>query len=324
METVESLKRRIGSVQDLHSVVRTMKSLAAVNIRQYEKAVESLDEYFRTVELGLQAALHRKPMGAALDGSGRRPRLGAVVFGSDQGMCGQLNEAVYAHAREQAEVLGEGLGPAPVVAVGERVWSLLDAEGVAVEHTFAVPGSVSAIGPLVQDLLLHLEGWTREQGVSHIYLFFTKLVSGSSGEPRTVRLAPIDRQWLEEIGAQGWQGPSLPMHRLEWRSLFSGLVSQYMFVALFRAMCQSLASENASRLAAMQGAEKNIQEQLGELQTRFHQMRQMSITEELLDIVAGFEALKEDEEEDGEHGDQDEDDARERTGRDQARKEQAA
>ncbi len=79
---------------------------------------------------------------------------------------------------------------------------------------------------------------------------------------------------------------------MDWERLFSALIRQYLFVSLFRGFAESLASENASRLASMQGAERNIEEWLGELNTRFHQQRQMSITEELLDIVAGFEALK--------------------------------
>jgi len=81
---------------------------------------------------------------------------------------------------------------------------------------------------------------------------------------------------------------------MDRKSLFSSLIREYLFVSLFRAFAESLASENASRLAAMQGAEKNIEEQLGELNRRYHQQRQMSITEELLDIVSGYEALSDD------------------------------
>jgi F-type H+-transporting ATPase subunit gamma len=83
----------------------------------------------------------------------------------------------------------------------------------------------------------------------------------------------------------------LPLFSMDRDQLFSALIRQYLFVSLFRACAESLASENASRLAAMQGAERNIEERLEELQTQFHQQRQMTITEELLDIVAGFEAL---------------------------------
>jgi F-type H+-transporting ATPase subunit gamma len=88
-------------------------------------------------------------------------------------------------------------------------------------------------------------------------------------------------------------GKTLPLYTMDWDSLFSSLIGQYLFVSLFRAFAESLASENASRLASMQGAEKNIRDQLSELTMRFQQQRQMSITEELLDIVSGFEVLKE-------------------------------
>jgi F-type H+-transporting ATPase subunit gamma len=73
--------------------------------------------------------------------------------------------------------------------------------------------------------------------------------------------------------------------------LFSALIHQYLFVSLSQALAESLASEHASRLAAMQHAERHIQERLEELRTQFRQQRQLAITTELLDIVAGFEAL---------------------------------
>jgi F-type H+-transporting ATPase subunit gamma len=74
--------------------------------------------------------------------------------------------------------------------------------------------------------------------------------------------------------------------------LFSALIHQYLFVSLYRAFAESLASENAARLAAMQNAERNIEERLGELNRQYHQQRQTAITSELLDIVSGFEALR--------------------------------
>jgi len=90
-----------------------------------------------------------------------------------------------------------------------------------------------------------------------------------------------------------WPTKVLPMYTLEWQKLFPLIVRQYVFVSLFQATAESLASENASRLAAMQGAEKNIDDVLSGLKLQFHQERQMAITDELLDIVAGFEALAE-------------------------------
>lgn len=69
------------------------------------------------------------------------------------------------------------------------------------------------------------------------------------------------------------------------------LVREYVFVSLFRACAESLAAENASRLAAMQRAEKNIEELIADMSGAFHQLRQAGIDAELFDVVAGFEAL---------------------------------
>jgi F-type H+-transporting ATPase subunit gamma len=73
--------------------------------------------------------------------------------------------------------------------------------------------------------------------------------------------------------------------------LLYDLLGQYLFVTLYQALAESLASENAARLAAMQAAENNIEERLKDLRLQYNQLRQSTITEELLDIVAGFEAL---------------------------------
>ena len=69
------------------------------------------------------------------------------------------------------------------------------------------------------------------------------------------------------------------------------LIREHLFVSLFRACAESLASENASRLAAMQRADKNIDELLEELKSKYHRLRQGGIDEELFDVVSGFEAL---------------------------------
>jgi F-type H+-transporting ATPase subunit gamma len=73
--------------------------------------------------------------------------------------------------------------------------------------------------------------------------------------------------------------------------LFSRLVTQFLFVSLFRACAESLAGENASRIAAMQAAERNIDDRLQELRADYSRRRQTTITEELLDVVTGYEAL---------------------------------
>ena len=293
MQTIQGLKRKIDSTEDLQSVVKTMKSLAAVNIRQYEQATRALRDYYRTVELGLQVVL-KEHSGARLTlKKEAEGRVGAVIFGSDQGMAGSLNEQIVDHALDTLqEAPGRKEGPV-ILAVGERVFGKLEEAGRSVSDTFHVPGSVSGIIPYVQEIVMRIETWRDEYGVDRIFLFHNRPTSRAGFRPTTVRLLPLDRKWLERLGDRTWDSRSLPDFTMDPEDLVSALVREYLFVSIFRAFAESLASENASRLASMQGAEKNIGARLAERNTQYNQQRQMSITEELLDIVAGFEAMKE-------------------------------
>jgi F-type H+-transporting ATPase subunit gamma len=293
METLEDLKRRIKSTEELQGVVRTMKALAAVKIRQFEKAVESLADYNRTVEMGLQVVLKDREDVTIGARSGLKEHVGVFVFGSDQGMCGQLNDQMASHTmKEMDRFSGMKKENRLVLAVGQRVSARIEEAGQPVEEYFSVPNSVTGIVPKVRQLLAKIDIWQAERNLEQVFLFYSKHLSGARYEPRTVHLLPVDNQWLVRLRKRQWPGRSIPIFTMDWDRLFSALIRQYLFVSLFRAFAESLASENSSRLASMQGAERNIKEQLDSLRMRFHQQRQMSITEELLDIVSGFEALK--------------------------------
>jgi F-type H+-transporting ATPase subunit gamma len=88
-----------------------------------------------------------------------------------------------------------------------------------------------------------------------------------------------------------WPTKNLPEVIEGAASALQAFVRGYLFVLLFQACAESLASENASRLAAMQRAEKNIEEILEDLNRTFRRVRQESIDEELFDVISGFEAL---------------------------------
>ncbi len=293
METMESLKRRVHTAEDLYSLVRTMKALAAVNIRQLEHAVESLADYKRTIELGLRVVLRRRGRSTVTSRTAPRQTLGTIVFGSDQGMCGQLNDQIVASALGHIKKFYTPVDNRATLAVGARAATRLEDAGEPLAATLPVASSTSGITPLVQDILLHVDHWHTERRIDRIVVFYCEHTSRAAYRPRCLELLPIDRRWLNQLQQEMWPTHLLPTFTMDADRLFSALVRQYLFISLFRACAESLASENASRLAAMRGAERNIGERISELTSRFHQARQTAITEELLDIVAGFEALSE-------------------------------
>jgi F-type H+-transporting ATPase subunit gamma len=291
METLETVRRRLDNARDLGSIVSTMKAMAAVSIRQYEKAVEALVDYNRTTELGLLVLWQQRTAVGDLLDQRLGPNTGIIVFGTDQGMVGQFNEQIATQVVGYIEQLDLAPGQRPLLTVGLRVSSRLEEAGYQPDHLLDVPGSTAAISPAVQDLIWQIEQWRNQEGVERVQLFYNKLLSGATYRPQRVQIWPIDLGQFEHLQGAAWPNRVLPMFTMEWQPLFSALLRQHLFVTLFRAFAESLASENAARLVSMQVAERNVQERVAELQRQYHQQRQNAITSELLDIISGFEVL---------------------------------
>jgi F-type H+-transporting ATPase subunit gamma len=290
-DTTASLTRKISSAGDLQSVVRTMKALAASSIGQYEKSVQALGDYYRTVELGLSACFRESQPAAPVvkrKGQADAGPIGAVVFGSDQGLVGQFNDVVADYAVKTLAALP---GKPEVWAVGERVHARLADAGLPPRGLFAVPNSVQAITPLVGQIQIESEARRAKGEYARLYIFHNRPKSGALYEPISQRLLPLDTAWQKGLAEIPWPTMSLPEVMCSNTVTLRALIREYLFISLFRACAESLASENASRLAAMERADKNIDELQENLHGIFHRLRQAGIDEELFDVISGFEAL---------------------------------
>jgi len=290
-DTTATLRRKIDGARDLQSVIRTMKAVAASSIGQYEKSVLALTDYYRTVELGLGACFRENGSGPLIEDWKRQTipsAVGVVVFGSDQGLVGQFNDVVADYAIKKLETLSaktEGW------AVGERVHARMADTGLPLMGLFAVPNSVNGITPLVGQILVESDKRYNQGGVDELYLFYNRPTSGAVYVPVSQRLLPLDENWRRKLVELPWPTQNLPEIMGGETMTLRSLIREYLFISLFRACAESLASENASRLAAMQRADNNIDELLEDLNRTFHRLRQSGIDEELFDVISGFEAL---------------------------------
>jgi F-type H+-transporting ATPase subunit gamma len=291
-DTPASLRRKINSADDLQSVVRTMKAMAASSIGQYESSVRALTDYYRTVELGLSVCFRDRewtnPIGEPRGRSETRS-IGAVVFGSDQGLVGQFNDVVADHAIQYLATLP---GIPQIWAVGERAYARLADAGLPMKGLFPVPNSVKGITPLVGRILVEYETLDQKDESTELHLFHNRPVAGAGYAPVNQRLLPLDDVWLRILAERPWPMKNVPEVVGGDTATVRVLVREYLFVSLFRSCAESLASENGSRLAAMERADTNIDELLQSLRGTFHRLRQGNIDEELFDVVSGFEALR--------------------------------
>ena len=291
-DTLASLRRKINSSGDLQSVVRTMKAMAALNIGQYEQSVKALANYYRTVELGLGACFReRRSAVAPLEGEGPADARAtvAVVFGSDQGLVGQFNDEVAEYA---VKTLADLPGKPQVWAVGERVHARLADAGLSPSGLFSVPVSIKAITPLIGQILVSTVTRENQDEVIELHLFYNRPTSLALYVPVSQRLLPLDDRWHARLAEFPWPTKNLPEVVGKTSATLRALIREYLFVSIFRACAESLASENASRLAAMERADKNIDDILETLRGMFNGLRQSGIDEELFDVIAGSGAVR--------------------------------
>jgi F-type H+-transporting ATPase subunit gamma len=287
VESFERLRRRVDTLGELHTIVRTMKAFSAASIRQYEQSVIALQDYVRTVELGLGVVLQTPSLPATQLLRGGLPS-GMVVLGSDHGLCGRFNEDIADSAMQGMASSTPGV---QLLVVGSRVAAILEQAGYQPALELRVPATAERIAATVHEVLATIEHWRSHGQISRVTLFYNRPLGVSGYGPVEVALLPVDLQRLSERRSGGWPSRGLPTFTMPPEHLLSDLLRQYFFVSIFRACAESQASEHASRLAAMQAAEKNLQERMEELTAQLRRIRQETITTELLDVVSGFQAV---------------------------------
>ncbi|MEO6960569.1 MAG: F0F1 ATP synthase subunit gamma, partial [Puia sp.] len=258
----------------------------------YETAVSALGDYYHTVALGIIAYFNAEKIEAISEKKqvkkNNESTVCAIVFGSDQGLVARFNDSIADFVTPSLKVLP---GKKEIWCIGERVQFLLSDAGLTTAKLYPVPNDVNAITPLVTEILKRSQDSQDKEDIQEFYIFHNKPKPGGSYTQVKQRFLPLDEKWKETIQETQWPTKLPPQVAGDAKATLTALINSYLFTSLFKACIESLASENASRLDAMQRAEKNISDLLDDLTKKYHRLRQSSIDEELFDVVSGFEAL---------------------------------
>lgn len=288
--SLETLTRQMSSMDSIHSVVRTMKTLSVINSAPYEQANRAIEAFHQTARDGLHAFLWAAGLpDFAVHGGG--PGV-MVVFGSDHGLCGNYNDVLAAHVAGRFEA-GEGRA-STVLCVGAQMADALDDHSIDVERLFLPPASVDGIGRLANLLTQQLDALRLTAHASEIAvdLAFTARHDSGSQITQILPLLPLDATVLNDLKQTPWVSRSLPTFSMPANALFRSLIRNYVFASLFKASVEAMVTENAARLALMQQADQSVEDRLEALRSDANALRQNGITTELLDVIIGFEALK--------------------------------
>jgi F-type H+-transporting ATPase subunit gamma len=181
-----------------------------------------------------------------------------------------------------------------IITIGEHITNnFLDQP---IDKKLLFPISLDGIEKILASTLITIEDWMQNKNIDEIVLFYNKPHGENSYISYKVKILPLSIKWLEELAKTPWPSKCLPTFFIDSKELFHSLIKEYIYISLYQAFVESLLSENVSRLAAMRYAENNIQEHIEELNLSYNQLWQNNITEEILEIVEGYESINQNKE----------------------------
>lgn len=284
MATLASLKRNINTTESLSSIVGTMKAFASSNIMHFQQAADASGTYAEILSKSLSVIFAQDlQAGSASDeGSGLRIH---VVFGSDFGLTGRFNERIVDFALREVPKGKNDL----LIVIGQQVLVRLRRYR-HIDQVFSVPQTEEGITRTVQRILSRLDEMRATRPLSSIELYYNKPIGKASMREVHETLFPLEMEAFLET-RQAWPGRCIPELLTDPDGTRRDLIQQFFFITLYRTFCDSLVTENASRLASMQSAERNIRDRLDELSFRYRQERQSQITDDINDIISGYKAI---------------------------------
>lgn len=292
---IEALQRKIKTTKDLREIVNNMKTLSSVSILQYEQANSVLDKYQRNLHDAFHAlALHNGIPNLSVKPTVRQRSL-FILVGSDNGMVGRFNreliELVKNYMKEHRILLADTM----FITVGKRLSQLAEQAGFKILAGFATSNSVKTVTSLAGKAIVRMESALRQKHISDVFVCFHQRANATAVETQIKRMLPIDVASLQKLRYKKWETNNFPMLATPPDKMFAALLSEMMMITLSKQINASLAAEHWTRMTNMQNAEKNIDENLEEMNLEYQQQRQEEITGELIDVISGANALKKDE-----------------------------
>lgn len=316
MANLKFIRDRIKSVKNTKKITEAMRLVAAAKVRRAQEqviATRPFADRLAQVLYGLQARLKFEEADLPLLKQRQVKKVGLLVVTGDRGLCGGYNSSIIRRAEERIRDLKQEGIEYTLILVGRKATQYFQRREQPISKTYIgleqVPTAAQAAG--VADELLSL---FLSETVDRVELIYTRFVSLVNSRPVIQTLLPLDPQGLEtpddeifrlttragrfqvERQAASTEKPQeFPQDMIFEQNpvdILDALLPLYLNNQLLRSLQESAASELAARMTAMNNASDNASSLISALTLSYNKARQAAITQELLEVVGGAEALK--------------------------------
>jgi F-type H+-transporting ATPase subunit gamma len=299
MPTQRDVRNRIDAVKNIQKITRAMEMVAAARLRRAEQRIEALRPYADAI---------RRMTREAAQAAGDVPRLpileeheslnsvGLLLVAGDRGLAGAFNsQIVRAGVRVGREHQGEGHQIA-YYASGRRPASSLRFRGLEPQASFTGFSDRPSYAD-ARNIAERLMAAYIDRDVDQVEILYNGYISPISQVVRRETLLPLQRATILDESGDGEDGtdehPSraLVEYEPDPEEILGRLVPDYVEISIYRALLESTASEHGARMTAMRNASENAGTLIEDLTLEMNRARQAEITQEILEVVAGAEAL---------------------------------
>lgn len=305
MATAREVKRRMKSVKNIMQVTRALEATSASKVRRATQAVVASRTYTdKAYEILVNLA------GTATPGAALHPMLDAqkeppknitiILITADRGLAGAYNSNIIRTARQFANKMGVAVRWVAVGRKGRDILLRSHAEVIAEFTGMPARPTARDVRPIVQLVTEeYLGGNTGE-----VYIAYTDFINSITQRPRVMRLLPLSptaaaqgmvtEEYMKQMPKPGEGSSQQYEYEPDAAAILEEIVPKFVQMIVLQSVLEAQASEHAARMVAMRNASDSAKELVGDLQLAYNKARQMSITSEILDIVGGAEAIKQD------------------------------
>ena len=292
MASLKALKIRIGSVKSTQKITKAMKMVAAAKLRRAQEAAVAGRPYAERLERVMASLASKVTVSASspklLAGTGRDDVHMIVVATSERGLAGAFNTNIVRAARKKAEELERAGKTVKFYLAGKkgRVLRRFFPTQIAADYELGGIKTVSFADAqgLADDLIARFDAG--EFDVAHLY--YAKFQSALVQLPTGMQIIPVA---LPEGEAKPKESMAAVEYEPDEEAILADLLPRNVAIQIFRAMLENAASEQGSRMNAMDNATRNAGDMINRLSIEYNRTRQAAITTELVEIISGAEAL---------------------------------
>jgi F-type H+-transporting ATPase subunit gamma len=301
LATQRDIKRRIESVRNTRKITRAMELVASAKLRRAQEQIESLRPYATAMQRIMSQAARQSgslPSFPLLEERAQIERAAVVAITGDRGLAGAFNVNIVRAAGVAARELSEaGAGEVVFAAVGKKGAGTLAFRKLTVDRVFQGFSTAPTYADAQSVTEYLVQAFTSGE-VDRVVIVYNAFKSVLEQRVVVEQLLPIDRSVIpdeedfeREDEAEHAERRGLAIFEPEPEAFIERLLPTYVDTAIFRALLESAAAELAARRTAMRNATDNAGTLIGDLTLAMNRARQAAITQEILEVVAGADAL---------------------------------